>query len=108
MTYRITISEEAERDIREAVRWWRDNRSAEQAERWYSKVYPAIATLSKHPDRCPLSPENDLLPSGLRQLHFGVSRKATHRIVFTIEGRDVTIVRVRHFAQRELSLDDLA
>jgi plasmid stabilization system protein ParE len=107
MSYRITITQVAERDIRQALTWWRDNRSSEQAERWYNKIYPAIATLSKQPDRCPLAPETDLLPTGLRQLHFGVSRKATHRIVFTIEGQEVKVVRVRHFAQRELALDDL-
>jgi plasmid stabilization system protein ParE len=107
MKNRIVITRSAERDIRQAVSWWRDNRSRDEAERWYDKIYPAIATLRSHPQRCPIAPESDLLPTGLRQLHFGLSRKTTHRIVFTIEGENVVVLRVRHVAQRDLDFDDL-
>ena len=107
MKYRVIITKSAERDIRQAVIWWRDNRSADQAERWYEKIHPAIATLAEHPERCPISPETELLPTGLRQLHFGLSRKTTHRIIFTIDGGTVTVLRVRHVAQRDLDFDDV-
>lgn len=33
MSYRVLIVPSAENDIRHAVRWWSENRSAEQAER---------------------------------------------------------------------------
>jgi plasmid stabilization system protein ParE len=108
MSYRVIITGPAKRDMREAVDWWRDKRSAAQAERWYEKILPTIETLAENPQRCPISPEADLLPTGLRQLHFGLSRKTTHRIVFTIVGSDVFIVRVRHVAQQDLGLDDIA
>lgn len=107
MTYRVIITGPAKRDIRWIVDWWRDHRSGEQAGRWYRKIFPAMAGLSKHPDRLPFAPEADLVPSGLRQLHFGLSRKATHRIVFTIVGQEVRILRVRHAAQNSLTLGDL-
>lgn len=107
MTYRVLISQTAERDIRQAVAWWREHRSREEAERWYDRIYPAIATLAECPERCPQSPESVLVVTGLRQLHFGVRRKATHRIVFTIQDQEVIILRVRHVAQRELEVDDL-
>jgi plasmid stabilization system protein ParE len=105
--YRVLISRSAERDIRQAVTWWRDNRSSDEAQRWFDKIRPAIATLSRHPERCPISPESDLLPTGIRQLHFGLSRKATHRVIFTIEGDAVHVLRVRHVAQRDLEFEDL-
>jgi plasmid stabilization system protein ParE len=70
-------------------------------------VEPAIDTLAESPDRCPASPETNLLPTGLRELHFGLGRKATHRIVFTIIGQDVRVLRIRHAAQQGLTLDDL-
>lgn len=107
MKYQIVLTQLAQADIREAVTWWRDHRSSEQAERWYDKIYPPIGTLSDSPDRCPLAPETDLLSTGLRQLHFGVSRRTTHRIVFTIDGSDVVIFRVRHIARRDMTLNDL-
>ncbi|SFI75824.1 type II toxin-antitoxin system RelE/ParE family toxin [Planctomicrobium piriforme] len=108
MTYEILISLQAQADVREAVAWWRDQRSAEQAERWLDKIYPAISTLANSPDRCPFAPETDLLATGLRQLHFGVSGRTTHRIVFTIHNRQVVILRVRHIARRDLTIDDLS
>jgi plasmid stabilization system protein ParE len=108
MSYRVVITGPAQRDIRDAVRWWHENRSPAQAERWYEKIIPAITTLAENPDRCPISPESDLLPTGLRQLHFGLSRKTTHRIVFTIEGTNVIVLRVRHVARQDLGLEDLA
>lgn len=107
MTYRVLTTRSAERDIREAVAWWRDNKSAAQAARWYEKILPAIATLAENPDRCPISPESDFYPTGLRQLHFGSSRKRTHRIVFTIVGDEVRVLRVRHVAQQDLGPEDL-
>ena len=107
MNYRIVITQTAEQDIRQAVIWWRDNRSAAQAERWLNKIYPAIETLTKWPARCPLAAENDLLPTGVRQLHFGVSRKTTHRVVFTISDQEVVILRVRHVARRDLTAEEL-
>jgi plasmid stabilization system protein ParE len=107
MSYRVFTVPAAERDIHRAVKWWADHRSGEQAERWYTRIYPAIGTLSETPDRCPVASESDLLPGGLRQLHFGVGSRATHRIIFTIVGQEVRVLRVRHVAQQSLSLEDL-
>lgn len=107
MKYRVVITNAAKRDLFQTIAWWGEHRSFEQAERWYAKIVPAIDTLAEQPDRCPVSPETDLLPTGLRQLHFGLGRKTTHRIVFTIVGQEVRILRVRHAAQQNLTLDEL-
>lgn len=42
MKYRIVLTQLAQADIREAVTWWRDHRSSDQAERWYDQIYPAM------------------------------------------------------------------
>lgn len=105
MTHRVVITEPAENDIDQAFAWWSDHRSEEQAKRWYSSIFPAIATLAENPERCPFALEFDLLSTGLRQLTFGVTSKKTHRIVFTVNGQDVVILRVRHLAQDELRPD---
>jgi plasmid stabilization system protein ParE len=107
MTNRITYTNRAEAEIREAMEWWRDNRSHEQAARWIEEIFPAIEKLRDNPDRFPLAPETDLHPSGLRQLLFGVGRSITHRIIFTIEGDEVNIVTVRHVARRDLQAGEL-
>lgn len=107
MTYKILITQAARSDIRRTVSWWSKNRSTKQAETWYNKIFPAIQTLTVQPERCPVANEYDLLDGALRQLHFGVSRKTTHRIVFTVSEETVVILRVRHIAQDSLSIDDL-
>lgn len=105
--YEVHITEPAEHDIEGAYIWWRDNRSAEQAERWLESVYQAIATLEQMPHRCPVAEERNLGAGDFRQLLFGVGRRYTHRIVFAIEGQKVVVLRIRHIAQQGLEADEL-
>lgn len=104
---RVIITGPAKRDIQTAYEWWRENRSAEQAIRWYFGIHDAIKSLRDTPERCSLAPETDLLAQGIRQLLFGLGRRPTHRAVFAIDGDTVIILRVRHAAQDSLTLDDL-
>jgi len=108
MTFRIRYTARARRDIHAAVKWWAENRSRDQAERWFNGIHSAIASLVEDPGRFPLSPETDLLETDIRELHFGVRRKPTHRVVFTVQGDSVIILRVRHHGQQNLTDDDIA
>ena len=82
--FKIRITDVAERDIQQNFEWWRDNRSPEQAARWYDGIFPAIDTLKKMPDRCTAAREQDSFDVKLLQLSYGIGRRATHRILFTI------------------------
>ena len=104
---RVIITGPAKRDIQVAYDWWAENRSAEQAIRWYVGIHAAIHSLRKMPERCAMAAESDLLTQGIRQLLFGLRRRATHRIVFTIEDSTVVVLRVCHSSQDALSWDDL-
>ncbi len=42
------------------------------------------------PERCPLVPESTLSIGGVRQLHFDVGNRPTHRMIFVIESDVVT------------------
>ena len=105
--YRIIITGPAKQDIQNAHDWWAENRSQSAAEKWYLEIYQAFGSLKQMPKRCALAPEHDLLEQKVRQLLFGVGRRFTHRIIFTIDGDDVIVLRVRHSAQDVLSLKDL-
>ena len=109
MKYPIEYTEPAKSDIEEAVViWWRDHRSPSEAGRWLDEIETKInKTLSIDPERLPLAPESDLSLTGLRQLMFGLGRRLTHRIVFTIKDGKVFIVRVRHVARQDLTQGDL-
>jgi plasmid stabilization system protein ParE len=104
---RLIITEPAKADIHAAFVWWRDHRDPRQAERWYRDVYAKMLTLEQNPLRYPKAPEYDLLPEGVRQLNFGIGSRPTHRILFTVADDVVTVLRVRHVAQADLTADDL-
>jgi plasmid stabilization system protein ParE len=104
---RVIITGPAKRDIQSAYDWWKAHRSAEQADRWYVGIHDAITSLGNMPERCSLAPESELLAQGVRQLLFGLGRRATHRAVFAIDGDIVVIFRVRHTSQDALTIDDL-
>jgi hypothetical protein len=57
-------------------------------------------SLAKWPRRCPVAPEHEAFDVELRQIMHG-----PFRIIFTIIGRDATILHVRHAARR--TLEDL-
>ena len=105
--FQVEVTPEAEQDIQQNYLWWRDNRSAEQALRWYEQVFVEMQTLQHMPERCPQSPEAVKLGRNIRQLYFTIGSRITHRIVFLVEAPLVKVLRVRHIAQDDLP-DDFA
>lgn len=103
--YRVTVLPSAERDIERNFSYWSQNRSFDQAARWYASIYDAIQTLKHFPERCPAAEEADLHPNGIRVLFFGLGQHPTHRILFTVIESEVYILRVRHLSQDFLTGD---
>ncbi|MFM8539276.1 MAG: type II toxin-antitoxin system RelE/ParE family toxin [Planctomycetaceae bacterium] len=67
----------------------------------------AIASLADQPDRCPKALEDGDFPYPLRELHFGLGSRPTHRAVFTIVHETVVVLTVRHAAQDRLQQSDM-
>ena len=107
MNYCVEVSTRAELEIDQAFAWWAGHRSAEQAERWYVGIYSEIATLSENPTRRPIAFENEVVDYELRELHFGLGRRPSHRALFTVRADTVFVISVRHFAQQPLSANEL-
>jgi plasmid stabilization system protein ParE len=105
--HRVIITGPAKRDIQADYDWWSENHSAEQAERWYLGIHAAVQSLRDAPERCSGASETDLVDLGVRQLLFGLGRRATHRIVFAIDSDTVVVLRVRHTSQDALSVEAL-
>jgi plasmid stabilization system protein ParE len=102
-----TLSEQARLDIEEAHDWWAENRSIEQASRWYQALLERILTLEEDPERFGLAPEDALFPYEIRQLLFGLGPTPTHRVVYTICPDQILVLRVRHVAQGPLGGDGI-
>lgn len=99
MSVPVIIEPQAKADLRHAVKWWSENRSEEQALRWYDGICDAIDTLANHPQRCGLARENLKSGDELRELHFGLGSRPTHRVIFVIDPDAVRVLAVRHVAQ---------
>ncbi len=107
MSLPIIIEPEAKASLHHAVDWWSENRSREQAFRWYEGIYDVIQTLSNDPQRHPLARENHKSDDELRELHFGLGTRPTHRIIFVIDPDAVRVLAIRHVAQDDATPEDL-
>ena len=108
MSHRVTILPRAKRQLLEQAFWWSENRSAEQAFHWLEGFEQALASLADRPARCSIARESAAFEFVVRELHYGLRNKATHRAVFEIRGDEVIVHCVRHLAQRDLTPEDIA
>lgn len=105
MTYEVLIALRAQQEAQANFDWWAEHRSAEQAARWYDEFLNATLRLEQNPERFPLTAETARFPYEIRQLNFGIGRKPTHRLVYTIRTREVVVLRLRHLAQEAIDVE---
>ena len=103
----VFLSARAHQDVDDSYGWWAKNRSAEQARRWRDLCVQTIDSLPEKAASAPFAAENGRLPIEIKQINFGLKRRPTHRIIFTIRPDMILVLRVHHLAQDELTLDDL-
>jgi plasmid stabilization system protein ParE len=102
MTYEVFITARAQQEAQANHDWWAKYRSVEQAVRWYERFLKIALTLESNPERHGLAPENDRFSENIRQLNFGIGRKPTHRLIYTVRAEKVVVLRVRHLAQQPI------
>lgn len=108
MKFAVVTTRRAECDLLAAARWWAESRSPAQADRWLAAIQKKIESLATSPFRYALAPENERFSTELRELHFSVRGRPTHRVVFTVADDVVLVLAVRHVAQDELQFRDLS
>jgi plasmid stabilization system protein ParE len=107
MTYRVAYTQRALDEMEAAADWWTQHRSPQQAARWYSGFSEAILSLQEFPERCPFAREHRKFSYEIREMHFGLGSRPSHRAVFTIRPDIVVILTIRHAAQEELTADEV-
>ena len=100
MQFQVVITPSAKADIFEINTWLLEN-SPEMAESWLWGISQAVTSLSKFPERCPISPESDAFDVVVRQLLYG-KKPNVYRILFSVQSEKVYILRVRSTNQRSL------
>jgi plasmid stabilization system protein ParE len=101
MAFRVEITPQAEQDGNAILEWLLTQQAGERGLRWFQGLQDAIATLSTFPKRCSLARENASVPFEMRQLLYG-RRPHVYRILFTIEGEVVYVLRIRHGRRKSL------
>ncbi len=108
MSYEVRVTGPAKDDVWRNYRWWGENRSRDQAVRWFLGIDGVIAGLAETAERHPLATEPVLRQLGIRQASFGLGRRPSHRIVYLIDGDIVIVYRVRALKQDQIGPGDLA
>ncbi|HEX8424243.1 MAG TPA: type II toxin-antitoxin system RelE/ParE family toxin [Pyrinomonadaceae bacterium] len=98
--YRVEPTDKALVDAGEAY-FWINEQSEAAALGWYEGLMKALRSLEKSPLRCPLAPESAFFEEEIRQLGYG-----KYRILFTVAGETVFVLRVRHSAQEYLKPEE--
>ena len=101
MAFRVEIAPQAEEDASQILEWLISQQAGDTGLRWFLRLEHAIATLTNSPARCPLAPENASVSFEMRQLLYG-HKPHTYRILFTVEGDVVYVLRIRHGRRRRL------
>ncbi len=96
MTYKIVVQPAARAEAAGIYKYLHE-RSPQAAERWLVGFDQAARTLEGMPERCAHAPENRWFKREIRQLLYD-----QYRILFTIRGRTVRVLHVRHGARLEL------
>ena len=94
----VIFRAEARDEAVEAAGYIADQGYPERAIKWYDGLVAAINSLADSPRGCPHAREQAAFPEiELRQLVF-----KSHRLIFTIRGKEVHVLHVRHVAQENL------
>lgn len=93
MTYRVVVTQRAKDDLRHYYAVAAEH-APHTAARWLNRFEAALQTLSTHPTRCPLAPEDDLVDHTIYHLYYG-KRSGRYRALFCIEGDCVLVLHIR-------------
>jgi plasmid stabilization system protein ParE len=94
--YKVEPTRRALADADEAFMWLH-NEAPEAALRWYDGLIAALRSLQHSPFRFGLARENSLFDDEIRQLLYG-----RYRVLFTVKGKTVFVLRVRHCSRDAL------
>jgi plasmid stabilization system protein ParE len=103
--YAVVQSSRASADLEAAALWIAEDSPA-RALRWLEGISAHILQLSDFPLRCPVIPESREFSVKIRQTIFGRSR-GSYRILFTIDGETVHVLRVRHAMRATLTPEEI-
>ena len=108
MKYRLRTLRRARQDVEAIMNWIANKRKAPQgAVSWLQAYEKTAESLVNSPHSFGLAPENGHVEKEIRQFLFKTRRGRMYRGLFTIDGDEVLILRVRGPGQPVLQSDEL-
>jgi len=104
MKYKLIIQPSALADLEEAYRWIAEH-SPVRAAGWFNHFVKALNSLEANPERCEVAPESKFIGVKIRQLLYG-RRGGIYRALYTIRGREVHILHIRHAARKFMTPEE--
>jgi toxin ParE1/3/4 len=106
MKCQVIIQRPAENDLEEFY-LWAARHAPETAARWLNRFHAELQTLAENPQRAVRwRRENGKVTREIRQLLFG-RRPNVYRVIFTIDGNTVRVLRIRRASRRFLTKREL-
>jgi plasmid stabilization system protein ParE len=107
MKFVVSTLRRAEGDIIR-IHAWISERSEDGANRWYEAARQAIASLGQEGDQHGLAPDCEETEIEVRQKLFKTRRGRLYRLLYTIVGNEVRVLRVRGPGQDVITVDDIS
>ena len=105
MTFYVKALRKAEADVRSITKYLYE-RSPQGAAAWLDAYRQARARLASNADSCGQAEEDEHLDIDVRQALFKTRRGRVYRMLFTIVGNEVRILRVRGPGQAPVIAED--
>ena len=107
MKFTVVVLHRAKDDA-EGIFHWIGERSQQGAAQWARVYRDALLALRVNPDQHGLAPESDEIGLPIRQKLFKTRRGRTYRLVYTIVGDEVRVLRVRGPGQAPITAEDVS
>ena len=105
MPFQVIFRPRARSDIATTAAWLART-SPTTAARWRTGLLRIVENLETDPNRYPAADEAADLGVDLRELMYR-QRRNVYRVLFTIDGQMVNVLRIRHAAQDRLTPEDV-
>ena len=106
MSYHVRVLTPAQRDAAACYSYIAE-RSAQGAASWFNRFTESRERLAVDADQRALASESEYVDYEIREVLFKTRKGKPYRILFTIQGTEVLVLRVRRQGQNHVSRDDL-
>jgi plasmid stabilization system protein ParE len=107
MKFTVSVLQRAQADAEQIFNWIAD-RSSQGAAHWGRAYDAAVLNLSRDAAQWGQAPENDEVDAELWQKFFKTRRGHTYRLLYTIIGNEVRVLRVRGPGQAPVTGEDVS